>query len=228
MQRRIQGLCRQQRARPSSSKRWSQTTDKLTVGDPRRQEVFMGPVINDKSLDRFINAVKRSGERAGRSCLAASDWAAIRSTAALMSSRPSSSACRSITGSTATNCSCRSSACCRSTIWTKRSPTANRSAFGLTAGIYTQDKSELDRFLNTIEAGVLYANRASGATTGAWPGFQTFCGWKGSGTSGKGGLGSWYVPQFMREQSHTLVRLAREQDLRFARARRLTACCATE
>jgi 1-pyrroline-5-carboxylate dehydrogenase len=81
---------------------------------------------------------------------------------------------------------------------------ANRSAYGLTAGIYTGDKAELDRFLNTIEAGVLYANRASGATTGAWPGFQTFCGWKGSGTSGKGGLGSWYVPQFMREQSHTL------------------------
>ena len=85
---------------------------------------------------------------------------------------------------------------------------ANRSAFGLTAGIYTQDKQELDRFLTTIEAGVLYANRASGATTGAWPGFQTFCGWKGSGTSGKGGLGSWYVPQFMREQSHTIVRHA--------------------
>ena len=81
---------------------------------------------------------------------------------------------------------------------------ANQSAFGLTAGIYTQDPEQLDRFLTTIEAGVLYANRASGATTGAWPGFQTFCGWKGSGTSGKGGLGSWYVPQFMREQSHTL------------------------
>jgi len=81
---------------------------------------------------------------------------------------------------------------------------ANRSEFGLTAGIYTQEQDELDRFLNTIEAGVLYANRASGATTGAWPGFQTFCGWKGSGTTGKGGLGSWYVPQFMREQSRTL------------------------
>jgi 1-pyrroline-5-carboxylate dehydrogenase len=55
-----------------------------------------------------------------------------------------------------------------------------------------------------IEAGVLYANRAAGATTGAWPGYQTFCGWKGSGTTGKGGLGSWYVPQFMREQSRTI------------------------
>ena len=82
---------------------------------------------------------------------------------------------------------------------------ANRSPFGLTAGIFTQDREELDRFLNTIEAGVLYANRAAGATTGAWPGFQSFCGWKGSGTTGKGGLGSWYVPQFMREQSRTLI-----------------------
>ena len=66
----------------------------------------------------------------------------------------------------------------------------------------------LERFLGTIEAGVLYANRASGATTGAWPGFQTFCGWKGSGTTGKGGLGSWYVPQFMREQSRTIFETA--------------------
>ncbi|HYX45976.1 MAG TPA: aldehyde dehydrogenase family protein, partial [Sphingomicrobium sp.] len=84
---------------------------------------------------------------------------------------------------------------------------SNRSAYGLTAGVYTEDESELDRFLNRIEAGVLYANRATGATTGAWPGFQTFCGWKGSGITGKGGLGSWYVPQFMREQSHTIFTL---------------------
>ena len=63
----------------------------------------------------------------------------------------------------------------------------------------------LAELLDTIEAGVLYANRASGATTGAWPGFQSFCGWKGSGTTGKGGLGNWYVPQFMREQSRTLI-----------------------
>jgi 1-pyrroline-5-carboxylate dehydrogenase len=77
--------------------------------------------------------------------------------------------------------------------------------YGLTAGIYTRDGGELRQFLDTAEAGVLYANRASGATTGAWPGIQTFCGWKGSGVTGKGGLGPWYVPQFMREQSHTVM-----------------------
>jgi 1-pyrroline-5-carboxylate dehydrogenase len=53
---------------------------------------------------------------------------------------------------------------------------------------------------------VLYTNRRSGATTGAWPGIQSFGGWKGSGTTGRGGLGPYYVPQFMREQSQTLWR----------------------
>jgi 1-pyrroline-5-carboxylate dehydrogenase len=78
--------------------------------------------------------------------------------------------------------------------------------YGLTAGIYTRDAAELATFIDSAEAGVLYANRASGATTGAWPGIQSFCGWKGSGTSGKGGLGPHYLAQFMREQSCTIMR----------------------
>ena len=78
--------------------------------------------------------------------------------------------------------------------------------YGLTAGAYATDEAELELFLDRAEAGALYANRASGATTGAWPGVQTFCGWKGSGVAGKGGLGPYYVPQFMREQSRTIMR----------------------
>jgi 1-pyrroline-5-carboxylate dehydrogenase len=81
--------------------------------------------------------------------------------------------------------------------------TANDVGYGLTAGCYARDTNELDYFFAHAEAGVLYANRRSGATTGAWPGIQTFCGWKGSGVTGKGGLGPHYVPQFMREQSWT-------------------------
>jgi 1-pyrroline-5-carboxylate dehydrogenase len=51
----------------------------------------------------------------------------------------------------------------------------------------------------------VYVNRREGATTGAWPGIQTFPGWKSSGMSGKGGLGPHYLPQFMREQSRTVM-----------------------
>jgi 1-pyrroline-5-carboxylate dehydrogenase len=82
---------------------------------------------------------------------------------------------------------------------------ANAVPYGLTAGVFSRDEDELDRFLDEIEAGVVYVNRRAGATTGAWPGIQSFCGWKSSGLTGKGGLGPYYVQQFAREQSRTIV-----------------------
>lgn len=82
---------------------------------------------------------------------------------------------------------------------------ANAAPYGLTAGVFSRDEEELDRFLDEIEAGVVYVNRRAGATTGAWPGIQSFCGWKSSGLTGKGGLGPYYVQQFAREQSRTIV-----------------------
>lgn len=81
---------------------------------------------------------------------------------------------------------------------------ANDVQYGLSAGVFSADAGEVDEFLDRIEAGVLYVNRRSGATTGAWPGIQSFCGWKSSGSSGKGGLGPWYLQGFAREQSRTL------------------------
>jgi len=82
---------------------------------------------------------------------------------------------------------------------------SNKAEYGLTAGIFTGKEAELAEFFEEIEAGVTYANKRTGATTGAWPGAQPFTGWKGSGGSGKGGCGPYYVAQFMREQSRTVV-----------------------
>jgi 1-pyrroline-5-carboxylate dehydrogenase len=82
---------------------------------------------------------------------------------------------------------------------------ANAPVYGLTAGIFSEEAGEVERFLDEVEAGVVYVNRRAGATTGAWPGTQSFCGWKSSGATGKGGLGPYYVAQFMREQSRTVV-----------------------
>ncbi|WP_422749210.1 aldehyde dehydrogenase family protein [Mycobacterium sp. WMMD1722] len=81
---------------------------------------------------------------------------------------------------------------------------ANGVDYGLSAGIFSAEQIETERFLDEIQAGVVYVNRREGATTGAWPGLQSFCGWKASGSSGKGGLGPWYLPGFMREQSRTI------------------------
>jgi len=82
---------------------------------------------------------------------------------------------------------------------------ANDTEYGLTAGFYSEDRAEIDRWLSSIEAGVVYVNRRAGATTGAWPGVQPFGGWKGSGTSGKAGGGPYYVQQYLREQSRTVI-----------------------
>jgi acyl-CoA reductase-like NAD-dependent aldehyde dehydrogenase len=82
---------------------------------------------------------------------------------------------------------------------------ANAGDYGLTAGFYGSPE-ETERFFGQIEAGVCYANRPQGATTGAWPGYQPFGGWKGSGSTGKAGGSLYYVQQYLREQSQTRVR----------------------
>ena len=82
---------------------------------------------------------------------------------------------------------------------------ANDTEYGLTAGLFSNNKKEIDDFFNSIRAGVTYVNRRSGATTGAWPGVQPFCGWQSSGSTGKGCCGPYYVTQFMREQSRTIM-----------------------
>ncbi len=82
---------------------------------------------------------------------------------------------------------------------------ANDTPLGLTAGFFSRDQAEIDDFLERIEAGVVYVNRKAGATTGAWPGVQPFGGWKGSGSGGKAGGGPYYLQQYLREQSRTIV-----------------------
>ena len=86
---------------------------------------------------------------------------------------------------------------------------ANTTEYGLTAGIFSEDAAEVDEFFERIEAGVTYANRRAGATTGAWPGVNPFGGWKCSGSSGKGSGGPYYVQQFL-EGSRADVQGARQ------------------
>ncbi len=82
---------------------------------------------------------------------------------------------------------------------------ANNVNFGLTAGFYGSE-DEAKWFFENIEAGVTYANRPQGATTGAWPGFQPFGGWKASGSSGKSAGGHHYLQLYMHEQVNTIIR----------------------
>jgi 1-pyrroline-5-carboxylate dehydrogenase len=87
---------------------------------------------------------------------------------------------------------------------------ANDVNYGLTAGFYGSQK-ESEWFFDNIQAGTTYANRPQGATTGAWPGFQPFGGWKGSGSSGKNGGGLYYLPLYMHEQICTTIKRAKNK-----------------
>ncbi|MEM4089666.1 MAG: aldehyde dehydrogenase family protein, partial [Thermoplasmatales archaeon] len=76
--------------------------------------------------------------------------------------------------------------------------------YGLTGGIFSEDKEEIDYYFNNVEVGVIYANRRRGGSTGAMVGSQPFVGWKFSGTTGKGTGSFYYLPQFLREQAQTI------------------------
>lgn len=81
---------------------------------------------------------------------------------------------------------------------------ANDVHYGLTAGFYGS-REEANRFFDRVQASVTYVNRPQGATTGSWPGYQPFGGWKASGSSGKNAGGHYYLPLYMHEQIQTII-----------------------
>jgi 1-pyrroline-5-carboxylate dehydrogenase len=177
---------------------------KVAVGDPVEREVYMGPVIDRDAVERFRQAVdeaRRDGKVvAGGEVLAGGELPPGNYVAPTV-----------VTGLPAEH---RLLADELFVPFVAVHPVdsleqafalANQTEYGLTAGFYSSDDGEVDRFLGEIQAGVVYVNRRAGATTGAWPGVQPFGGWKGSGSSGKAGGGLYYVQQFMREQSQTVV-----------------------
>ena len=177
-------------------------TEKISVGDPTRREHWMGPVIDRGAYDRYGKCVENlqkhgsilSGGRfladAGRDrgFFVAPTIAAAPHDYRLWKEE------KFIPLALLGEVDSVEEAIAR----------ANASEYGLTAGFYGS-ADEVALFHDRIEAGVTYANRPQGATTGAWPGYQPFGGWKGSGTTGKAIGSYYYLPQYLREQSQTVV-----------------------
>jgi 1-pyrroline-5-carboxylate dehydrogenase len=179
-------------------------TKDIVIGDPTQEGVYLGPVINAAAVKKYEQAValaRRDGEiLIGGSRLTEGPLAKGHYVAPTIVKAPLESILfkeeffvpilavgvidsldQALTES-------------------------NKAEYGLTAGFFSAKEAEIERFFDEIEAGVTYVNKRTGATTGAWPGAQPFCGWKGSGGSGKGGCGPYYVAQFMREQCRTRIR----------------------
>ncbi len=179
-------------------------TREIVIGDPSEADVYLGPVINEGSVRTYERAVAQAREEGeiliGGHQLTEGALGKGNYVAPTMVKVPLTS-----------------------TLFTEEFfvpflavgvidsldqalEEANKAEYGLTAGLFSQKEDEIAQFYDEIEAGVTYVNKRTGATTGAWPGAQPFCGWKGSGGSGKGGCGPYYVAQFMREQCRTRVR----------------------
>jgi 1-pyrroline-5-carboxylate dehydrogenase len=185
-------------------RRLVEKTEQIRIGDPLERQTWLGPVLDQRAVARYETAVAEAraegaiatgGERLLDGDLGRGWY--VRPTVAtglptshrlfseelfvpLIAVAPVDSIDEALT-------------------------LANDNDYGLTAGFFSEDRAEVQRFLDTIKAGVVYVNRRAGATTGAWPGIQPFGGWKASGSTGKAGGGLYYVQQFMREQSQTIV-----------------------
>jgi len=178
-------------------------TRAMTTGDPAARDVFFGPVINAGAVQKFERAVAQArregtillgGQRLtggafDRGHFVAPTIAVLPLTSSLFLEElfVPLLAVGEVAG------------------LDEAIAEANKAEYGLTAGIFSKKPEEIERFFDEIEAGVCYVNKRTGATTGAWPGAQPFTGWKGSGSTGKGGCGPYYVAQFMREQSRTVI-----------------------
>jgi len=178
---------------------------KIRVGDPREKDVFMGPVINEKAVSKFeasVSEAKRDGGRvvSGGHALRAGKMArGFYLEPTVVADLP------------------EGHRLVREELFLpfvaveefktvgEAVDKANATEYGLTAGIFSKDPKEVKEFFDGIKFGVTYANRAGGSTTGAWPGAQSFTGWKASGATGRGVGSPFYLLNFIRDQSQTVV-----------------------
>jgi 1-pyrroline-5-carboxylate dehydrogenase len=180
-------------------------TKSLIIGDPRKKETFIGPVIDKKSMETFQAAVRETESSGGTivtggGVLTTGDYRYgyfVEPT--IVTGLPK--------GHPLLNHELFVPFLIIDTFRTLEEALekANATDYGLTAGIFSQNDSEIDYFFEKIQSGVTYANRRGGATTGAWPGSQSFVGWHASGSTGKGVGGPYYLLSFVREQAQTRI-----------------------
>jgi 1-pyrroline-5-carboxylate dehydrogenase len=178
-------------------------TNKLAVGDPTDREVYMGPVINSSSYQDFKNFTEEFSQAGtfltgGKTLTEGEYGKGYFCTPTIVADVPLDHRLWKhemfLPITTVTKVSSLDEAM----------KEANDVNYGLTAGFYGSPE-ETKWFFKNIQAGVTYANRPHGATTGAWPGFQPFGGWKGSGSSGKNAGGHYYLPLYLHEQIQTNI-----------------------
>ena len=179
---------------------------KVTVGDPRKKETFTGPVINKDALEKFVRAVDDAKKDGGKIIFGGRGLGEGANLSKGYYAEPTI-----VTGLPSSHRLFKEELFVPFLVVSEFDSLeealrkANDTEYGLTAGIFSEDKREVEEFMNEIKFGVAYSNRRGRATTGAWPGAQSFVGWNASGATGKGVGGPNYLLTFVREQSQTRV-----------------------
>ena len=177
-------------------------TMNLKIGLPWEKDVFLGPVINEEAKKKFedaVNLAKQDGEIiVGGDTLQNSEYEnGFYVTPTIVTDLPEDH--KLIKNELFLPFLCIQ----KYDEFGEALGLANDTEYGLTAGIFSENKEQLEEFFNKIQAGVVYANRSASATTAALVSSQPFVGWKNSGTTGKGAGGENYLQQFMRTQTQT-------------------------
>jgi 1-pyrroline-5-carboxylate dehydrogenase len=176
-------------------------TEDLVVGNPTEQSTFMGPLVDERSYNAYRNYIEQlraDGEiLTGGETLEIGNGYYVAPTVVANLPENHSLWKKEMFAPIVTVAAYDDPATAMAL--------ANDVPVGLTAGFFSEDDSDVAWFLEQIEAGVLYVNRDAGSTTGAWPGYQAFGGWKGSTGTNKAAGSHYYLQQYMREQSHTIV-----------------------
>ncbi len=179
--------------------------DEIVVGDPREKDVFMGSVINRGVVTKFTAALAETKKAGGKVLIGGKVLKAGTFRKGYYLSPTI------VIGLPAAHRLFRDELFMPLVVVDEFKTIeeaiakVNDTQYGLTAGIFTEDPKEVQTFMNQAQFGVLYSNRSGGATTGAWPGSQSFTGWKASGATGRGVGGTHYLLNFLRDQSQTLV-----------------------
>lgn len=172
------------------------------IGDPLKKEIYMGPLISAKALEKYKESVGEA-RRAGKVLYGGN---VVNNGLSGAYVEPTLIEVSHENKLVHEELFVPILAICTFKKFEEALQKANDVDFGLTAGLYSKNRKEMNEFASRIQAGVVYINRRTSATTGAIVGMHTFVGWKGSGLTGKGTGSRYYLQQFMREQSVAVVK----------------------
>ena len=143
-------------------------TAAIKMGDPTERDVYFGPVINEKAVGRYEQAVAQARREGtiltGGARLKGGVFDKGHFVAPTVARLPLSSSLYTeelfvpfvAVGEVGS--------------LDEALAETNKVEYGLTAGIFSKRPEELERFFDEVEAGVCDANKRTRATTGAWPG----------------------------------------------------------